>query len=72
MIEQGLWSLDNEQRQIAENQLASVMNTDFSKFVMSMMEVLVDTTKPTSVRQMAAILFKRAISSLVNLFYLSG
>ena len=40
--------------------------------VMSMMEVLVDTTKPTSVRQMAGILFKRAISSLVNLFYLSG
>lgn len=47
------------------------MNTDFSKFVLSMMEVLVDTRKPPSVRQMAGILFKRAISSLVSVFHLS-
>ena len=62
--------LDNQQRQAAESQLASCMNENFSQFVMGMMEVLVNTSMETSVRQMAGILFKRAISSLVGSIYL--
>ena len=61
---------DNQQRQAAENQLASCMNENFSQFVMGMMEVLVNTSMETSIRQMAGLLFKRAISSLVGCIYL--
>ena len=53
-------------RQLAENQLVAAMNDNFPGFVLSMMQILVDASKPISLRQMAGILFKRAVSSLVR------
>lgn len=60
--------VDNQQRQAAESQLANCMNDNFPQFVMGMMEVLVNRSMDSSIRQMAGIVFKRAISTLVSLF----
>ena len=57
--------VDNEERRYAEEQLAISAREQFPQYVLALMELLVDTSKPTAIRQRAGILFKASISGLV-------
>ena len=57
--------VDNEERRYAEEQLAIFAHDQFPQYVLALMEQLVDTSKPTAIRQRAGILFKTSISGLV-------
>ncbi|GAT98800.1 hypothetical protein CL6EHI_171760 [Entamoeba histolytica] len=52
-------------RQQAEAQLTSFQNTDFSQYIVSLIQILSTATLPTNIRQSAGILFK-------NLFPIKG
>lgn len=43
--------VDNEERRYAEEQLAIFAREQFPQYVLALMELLVDTSKPTAIRQ---------------------
>ena len=57
--------VDNEESRYAEEQIAIFAREQFPQYVLALMELLVDTSKPTAIRQRAGILFKTSISGLV-------